>query len=120
MEVIDEILDTPAKQTLWFHIIPLLEEDDQEYTKRKIRLLQSRDSLSFNNINYQRNYTYQPINSNKNFLKRNSRIDFFENEILNDEEIDNLFNLSEDGLIFIFIKIQFSFHKFKFNLIFRF
>jgi hypothetical protein len=31
-------LDTPVKRTLWFHIIPLLEEDDQEYCKRKLSL----------------------------------------------------------------------------------
>lgn len=32
------ILDTPAKKTIWFHLIPLLEEDDQEYCKRKLFL----------------------------------------------------------------------------------
>ncbi len=36
--MVDKILDTKAKQTLWFDIIPLLEEDDQEYAKRKLCL----------------------------------------------------------------------------------
>lgn len=37
------MLDTPAKRTLWFHIIPLLDEDDQEYTKRRLFLFTGRD-----------------------------------------------------------------------------
>lgn len=43
VEAIDRILDTPAKRTLWFHVIPLLDEDDQEYTKRKLLLFTSRE-----------------------------------------------------------------------------
>ncbi len=38
IEMVDKILDTKAKRTLWFDIIPLLEEDDQEYAKRKLCL----------------------------------------------------------------------------------
>ncbi len=38
VELVDKMLDTKAKRTLWFNIIPLLEEDDQEYTKRKLNL----------------------------------------------------------------------------------
>lgn len=43
MDAIDRVLDTPAKRTLWFHIIPLLDEDDQEYTKRRLFLFTGRD-----------------------------------------------------------------------------
>lgn len=31
------------RRTLWFHIIPLLDEDDQEYTKRRLFLFTGRD-----------------------------------------------------------------------------
>ncbi len=33
---INALLDTSAKRTLWFHLIPLLDEDDQEFCKRKL------------------------------------------------------------------------------------
>lgn len=45
-------MDTAAKRTLWFNIIPLLDEDDQEYAKRKIcvtNTINRRDSVSFLN-----------------------------------------------------------------------
>jgi len=35
---ISALLDTSAKRTLWFHLIPLLDEDDQEFCKRKLSL----------------------------------------------------------------------------------
>lgn len=38
VETINTVLDTPAKKTLWFHILPLLDEDDQEYCKRRLFL----------------------------------------------------------------------------------
>lgn len=38
VEIINTVLDTPAKKSLWFHIIPLLNEDDQEYCKRRLFL----------------------------------------------------------------------------------
>jgi hypothetical protein len=38
VEEINCLLETQAKKTIWFHIIPLLEEDDQEYCKRKLFL----------------------------------------------------------------------------------
>ena len=39
LKKIDTIFDTHAKRTLWFHIMPLLDEEDQEYAKRKLFFL---------------------------------------------------------------------------------
>ncbi len=43
VESINVVLDTPAKRTLWFHILPILMDDDQEYCKRKILRIQELD-----------------------------------------------------------------------------
>ena len=52
MESIDAILDTPAKRTLWFDIVPLLDEDDQDYCKRKLYLAipMTRGNLYYYNV----------------------------------------------------------------------
>jgi hypothetical protein len=36
MKKLEKTLDTPAKASLWFNIIPLLDDDDQEYAKKKL------------------------------------------------------------------------------------
>ncbi len=38
MNIVDEILDTPVKRTLWFDLIPFLDEDDQRYLQEKFGL----------------------------------------------------------------------------------
>lgn len=48
LESIDRVLDTPAKRTLWFNVIPLLDEDDQEYAKRRLLLFTGRSSSEYN------------------------------------------------------------------------
>jgi hypothetical protein len=136
VQVIEDILDTPAKQTLWFHIIPLLDEDDQEYAKRKIRLTQSRESLFLNENLNERNVQYQ---MNPNTSKRTegiSGVQFspskHEYDYLSDGEIDHLFDLTShdisgrvffiDVLKIILIKAIFIFFLFTIkqdNLSFR-
>lgn len=45
VENIKEVLDTPAKRTLWFHIVPILLDDDQEYCKRSVLRIQELDDF---------------------------------------------------------------------------
>ena len=45
VESIKEVLDTPAKRTLWFNIVPILLDDDQEYCKRSVLRIQEFDDV---------------------------------------------------------------------------
>lgn len=103
----DEVLDTPAKRTLWFHLIPLLDEDDQEYCKRKLYLptLISRRQFNSNSAlqmasNFVGTNVASNNNNNKNTLQKYYYDDNNKNElnnddfILTDREIDNLFDLT--------------------------
>jgi hypothetical protein len=78
ISIIDDILDTPAKQTLWLDMIPLLDLDDQDYCKRQIA------QAVTDSINDRTNET------------EHDRDDF----VLSDQEIDDLFDLTyqiDDG-----------------------
>jgi hypothetical protein len=88
LETIDDVLDTPAKQTLWFHIIPLLDEDDQEHAKRKLCILQSRGSILADTPNFREVFGYET-----NTSRAGMRGEF---DYLTDNEIDALFDLPAD------------------------
>ena len=100
VEEIDKILDTPAKQTLWFHVIPLLDEYDQEYSKRRLCLMQSRESLlTEHQANYNEIFSYD-TNSSRQYTRG-------ESDYLTDNEIDTLFDFPIDREGKFFIKVYY-------------
>lgn len=86
VDTLDKILDTPAKRTLWFHIMPLLDEDDQEYAKRKLCLLSSRDNQS--------QYDQQPASSSSMSDKQQQRSMSTKKE---DDDEDEFYFYSHDN-----------------------
>jgi len=94
------MLDTPAKRTLWFHLMPILDEDDQEYCKRKLCIplfdpyknkIQPQKKSNLNGLSAVdrdaiKKYYYKHDNKEK--------YGYDEDFVLTDCEIDNLFDMT--------------------------
>ena len=95
------MLDTPAKRTLWFHLMPLLDEDDQEHCKRKL-CLPLFDPYKKNQPQKASNFSKNGLSAvdrdtiKKYFYKHEdkSKYGYDEDFMLTDCEIDNLFDLT--------------------------
>jgi hypothetical protein len=107
---IDDILDTPAKRTLWFHLIPLLDEYDQEYCKRKLCLpVSTTTRKSYGSLHTATKTVPMTKNTLKRYYYNENKSGFDDDFVLTDREIDNLFDFSHlpenQGIFFIkFVK----------------
>ena len=95
------ILDTPAKQTIWLDLIPLLEEDDQEYCKRMLvqpsncaENLQPQQIRSPRKIPVQKNI-YENTYCFKRHIKNEDNVDC---------QVDNLFTFKGERFVSFEIK----------------
>ena len=93
-------MDTTAKKTLWFHLIPLLDEDDQEHCKRRLcsPFFDRRNSRYSHLINSSVSSSglsaVDRDTIKKYYYKHDEKYGYDDDFVLTDREIDNLFDLT--------------------------